>query len=107
MRPIATLELPWKYNLRNVSCIPEGIYELALHNSSKFGRCFKVCDVHNREAILIHAGNTTRDTEGCILVGLKFGHIRGEEAVLNSKQTLNQLFGTLKLVTEELILQIL
>lgn len=107
LRPIATLELPWKDNERNVSCVPCGTYELSLHVSSRFGRCFAVNGVQNRDGILIHPGNTKKDTEGCILVGYKFGYILGEEAVLNSKEAMNQLFGELKLVTEELILQIL
>lgn len=107
LRPIVTLEPPWKDNLRNQSCVPRGTYELGLHVSSKFGRCFILQDVPNRDAILIHAGNTRKDTEGCILVGYKFGYILGEEAVVNSKQMMNELFGYLKLVTEDIILQIL
>ena len=107
LRPIVTLEPPWKNNQRNISCVPTGAYELSLHNSSRFGRCFILDGVPNRDGILIHSGNTRKDTEGCILVGYKFGYILGEEAVLNSKEALNQIFGELKLVTEELILQIL
>ena len=32
-----TIELPWRENRRNVSCIPEGRYELQPRISKKFG----------------------------------------------------------------------
>lgn len=107
LRPLVTLELPWKDNLRNVSCVPRGTYELVLHESPKFGRVFLLKNVPSRDNILIHPGNTVRDTEGCILLGLKFGHILGDEAVVSSRQAVNQLFNLLKFVTEDILLQIL
>ena len=64
-----TLELPWRENQKQVSCIPAGQYQIALYNSVKFGPCFQVLDVPGRDAILIHAGNYNRDTHGCILPG--------------------------------------
>lgn len=102
-----TLEPPWKDNQRNISCVPRGTYELSLHTSSRFGKCFLLNGVPNRDSILIHPGNVRKDTEGCILIGFKFGYILGEEAVLESKQAMNQLWTTLKLVTDEMLLQII
>ena len=65
----ATLEPPWRDNLPNVSCIPQGIYNVIRHQSPSKGDCFKVLDVQGREDILFHVGNYPVDTKGCILVG--------------------------------------
>lgn len=65
-----TLELPWLSNDRNVSCIPEGFYPAWKAKSSKFGDVFYIDHVPARSGILIHSGNTIRDTRGCILAGL-------------------------------------
>lgn len=74
-KPIAvTLELPWKDNARNISCIPQERYKCVRVNSRKFGETFQLIDVPNREGILIHWGNTIKDTEGCILLGTGIGN---------------------------------
>lgn len=67
---VYTLEEPWKENARRVSCIPAGEYRCKDFSGMKFQDVWQVLNVPNRDAILIHAGNTIRDTEGCILVGL-------------------------------------
>lgn len=68
------------------TCIPEGTYEVKLltsghHNyeyaSGQYGKIIKemhkgmlwLQNVPNFQGILIHIGNTDKDTEGCILVG--------------------------------------
>lgn len=62
-----TLELPWKENQNNISCIPEGKYELRPRYSKKFKRHLKVMDVFGRSLILIHpANNALEELEGCI-----------------------------------------
>ena len=35
-----SLELPWKGNLKNVSCVPAGSYTVEKYISGRFGRCF-------------------------------------------------------------------
>jgi hypothetical protein len=62
-------------------CIKAGIYSITLGPSPKFlgssdpwerqmGRCIPhVNNVPDRQYILIHWGNTAKDTEGCVLVG--------------------------------------
>lgn len=89
-RPMfVTLEDKWRENERLVSCIPKGKYKVVIHNSPKFGRVYKVLDVPGRSEILIHAGNTHKDTHGCILLGLMYGTIGTETAILSSKAALN------------------
>jgi Family of unknown function (DUF5675) len=67
---VYTLEQPWRNNEHDVSCIPLGEYLCISHNSPHFHDVWEVNDVPGRTAILIHAGNTVKDTHGCILVGL-------------------------------------
>lgn len=64
-----TLELPWKENQRNVSCIPVGTYVCRRALSPRFNETFEITGVRGRDHILFHSGNKTRDTEGCVLVG--------------------------------------
>lgn len=65
-----TLEEPWRQNKRSISCIPAGLYQCVPHTGNNFKDVWHVTGVMGRDAILIHAGNTLKDTEGCILVGL-------------------------------------
>lgn len=89
-----TLELPWKDNLKRVSCIPSGTYNVVKHHSPKFGKCFWVKDVPGRSEILIHTGNYHKDVLGCILVGddFKDSNKDGRLDVINSKKTLEKLY---------------
>ena len=69
-----TLENPWMDNIRNVSCIPEGVYDVRLRYPRESGTRdylhLLVKGVPDRTYILFHIGNTPKDTSGCILVGL-------------------------------------
>lgn len=73
-----TLELPDLGNQQNISCIPEGKYEVHRIYSPKFGKCFHLQDVPGRSEILIHKGNYNKDTHGCILVGMCRADINGD-----------------------------
>lgn len=73
-----TLELPDLGNQQNISCIPEGKYEVHRIYSPKFGKCFHLQDVPGRSEILIHKGNYNKDTHGCILVGMGLADINGD-----------------------------
>lgn len=90
-----TCEDPWNDNKNNISCIPEGVYQCRPHSGAKYKNVWWVEDVPKRSAILIHQGNTTKNTEGCILVGDRLGTVGGRPAVLNSVATLNMLRATL------------
>ena len=62
-----SIELPWLQNLRNVSCIPEGRYELSKQFHPKYGDHLRVMDVPGRDGILVHpASDAKRDLRGCI-----------------------------------------
>ena len=61
------IELPWLNNKRNISCIPEGEYELIHRFSPKFKHHLMVTNVNNRSFILFHVGNNAKlDLKGCI-----------------------------------------
>lgn len=90
-----TAEDLWKDNEKQVSCVPTGRYVIRRHDSPKFGMCYAVDNVPDRSHILIHAGNTHQDTHGCILVGLQFGVLKGESAILRSKDAMVLLMGSL------------
>ena len=101
----STLELPDKDNKKRISCIPEGTYQVTGRISEKFGHHLLVNDVYNRDLILIHSGNYTSQTNGCILVGSGHTDINrdGIMDVVNSKATLERL---LKLAKTPLTLEI-
>lgn len=86
-----TLELPWRFNDKNVSCIPAGSYSVIKANSPRFGECFYFRDVPARSGILIHVGNSVGDTRGCVLVGLD----TDDKNVLQSRLAMDRLLSVL------------
>ena len=62
-----TIELPWINNQRNISCIPEGKYEVIPRFSKKFKHHLILKNVKHRSFILIHPANDAkRDLQGSI-----------------------------------------
>jgi hypothetical protein len=52
------------------SAIPAGEYDVILDHSKRFNRYLpRILGVPNFEGIRIHMGNSSLDTEGCILLG--------------------------------------
>ena len=102
---LQTLERPWIFNERKVSCIPTGTYLVKRHVSPKFGQCLKVQDVKGRSDILFHSGNVVNDTLGCILVGLSAGSADDSDTAMiyNSRKAMAVL---LALVDKEIVLHI-
>jgi len=86
-----TLELPWKGNQPNVSCIPTGVYKVTPYSGSRFVDVYRVNDVPDRTAILFHIGNKASEIEGCILVGMDAGELSGDKAVLSSGRAMEKL----------------
>lgn len=93
-----TLELPWKYNAPNISCIPHGYYKAFRRGASKgktggIGLAYEL-RVDGRSAILIHVGNTTDETEGCILVGTSYySNTDGSVEIRQSRKAYSELMG--------------
>lgn len=81
---LVTLELPWVFNEKNVSCIPVGRYQISRFDSPKHGETFQVSNVHGRSEIEFHPGNFAKDTLGCILVAEKFSDKYGASVIDDS-----------------------
>ena len=96
-----TLELPWRNNEINVSCIPCGDYICKKRYSPNFKYdCYLLEDVPGRTWIQFHRGNWAGDKSkgklsdvlGCILVGSKRAVIEEQLAIAESGKTLDELF---------------
>lgn len=68
-----TLENPVRpdgVKIPNETAIPYGTYEVIVNFSPKFKRILpRLLNVPMFDGILIHRGNSVKDTSGCILVG--------------------------------------
>lgn len=76
MKICDTLEPIWRnydggeMKIPRKSAIPEGSYRVVVTKSQRFQKYLPLLvGVPGFEGVRIHAGNTSRDTEGCILVG--------------------------------------
>lgn len=76
----STIELPWKNNQSQISCIPEGQYKLIKRYSPHFQWHLQVRDVPGRDLVLIHpANNALIELKGCIApVSVLTGPGKGE-----------------------------
>ena len=93
-----TLEPTWRdyehgaYKIKGKSAIPEGRYAVVISYSPKFKQWLPLLlggPEFNRKwsGIRIHAGNSAKDTQGCILVGEN----KEVGKVLNSRKWLYEL----------------
>lgn len=92
-----TLELPWKDNKNDVSCIPAGRYKGRKIVSPSNGNCIEIMDVVNRTHIQIHSANYVRQLLGCIAVGKTMQDINNDGLldVTSSRNTLDELLALL------------
>ena len=60
-QPIATLE-------HSQYLIPEGIYNVTMTHSPRFGKIMPLIDVPKRAGIRIHIGSKPQHSTGCVLV---------------------------------------
>lgn len=96
-------DLPEEEKIYSQTAIPAGTYKITLNIvSPKYslrksydwcrGRLPRLLNVPFFDGILIHAGNTAKDSAGCILVGEN----KEKGKVLNSMATLKRLYKVLK-----------
>ena len=88
----------------SITAIPRGTYEVTLdvvspkYSTNAFykqvcnGKVPRLLNVKGFEGILIHAGNTNKDSAGCLLVGVN--KVKGQ--VINSRETFTKLYKALK-----------
>jgi len=75
------------------TAIPAGTYKVSISFSNRFKRDLPILlNVPNYEGVRIHPGNTSADTEGCILVG----ESRSKDFIGNSKKAFDKLFLKIK-----------
>ena len=86
-----TLEETWLDNMRRESCIPEGVYTVRKYSGTKYKDVWQIYGVPNRTAILIHWGNTERNTAGCVLMGRYFAKFGDRHGVADSRKTIDML----------------
>lgn len=75
------------------TAIPYGIYEIKWTYSPRFKKYTpQLMNVPSFEGIRIHAGNTSADTEGCLILGKN----KQVGKVLNSRATINKFYPIIK-----------
>ena len=103
--PVTTacvLELPWKDNIRDISCIPADTYVLEKRNVSwskfKYEHLW-IKDVPNRGSILAHIANYLHQIQGCQAVGSYFSG----DAISKSKKAFDHI---MKFLPEKTVIKI-
>lgn len=75
------------------TAIPYGIYEIKWTYSPRFKKYTpQLMNVPSFEGIRIHAGNTSADTEGCLILGKN----KQVGKVINSRATINKFYPIIK-----------
>lgn len=79
--------------IHSKTAIPYGIYEIKWTYSPRFKKYTpQLINVPSFEGIRIHAGNTSADTEGCLILGKN----KQVGKVLNSRDTINKFYPIIK-----------
>jgi len=96
------LELPYRNNKPNISCIPTGEYKVSLRFSPHFKKkLYHIKNVPHRSFILFHGANFAGDVtksyqthlQGCITLGKRVGKSKNkygimQKCVLSSRQAI-------------------
>ncbi len=110
-----SIELPWHSNQHQISCVPEGRYELKKRYSPKFGWHLQLINVPDRDLILVHPANDAiKELKGCIApVSILTAEGKGSESrkalekiitmVFPELEKGNKVFITIKSVQHESI----
>lgn len=90
--------------IKHNTAIPTGRYRITMNVvSPKYKKIMpRILDVKGFDGILIHSGNTEKDTSGCILVGEN----KEKGMVLNSRNTFARLFNILKNTKEDIFITV-
>jgi len=105
-----------KIKKAGVTAIPTGIYKIVMnvispkYSQVKYqkqygyinGKLPRLVNVKGYDGILIHIGNTAKDTDGCILVGEN--KVKGQ--VINSTDTFKRLYKKLEEAKDEITIEI-
>lgn len=82
-----------KWKVQNQTAIPMGTYDVIIRPSNHFQRDMPhIEDVSDYTDVLIHWGNTEKDTDGCILVGSR----QGTGAIFDSRVAFEALFAKIQ-----------
>ena len=93
LRQDMQLEEIKKKKVYGQTAIPRGSYECVYTYSNRFKKMLPLLkDVPGFDGIRIHSGNSAKDTDGCILVGLNLK----KGMVLNSREWTNKLVSKMK-----------
>ena len=77
------------------TAIPAGTYTVVLSYSNRFKKVMpEIQNVPNFTGVRIHCGNSSKDTEGCLLVGKWDG--KTENWISDSKNSYNKLYPLLE-----------
>lgn len=93
-----------KLKVKGETAIPTGIYKVTVTYSPKYKKNMPLINnVKGYSGIRIHSGNTSKDTEGCLILGrnTKVG------MVTESRKTYNAFFKRLQQTKERIIIDIM
>lgn len=91
-----TIELPWRDNAPQISCIPKGEYHVVWSKSPRMRKwTYEILNVAGRGGIRMHSGNYAGDRSrgylssslGCPILGKTVGKLQNQTAVLCSRPT--------------------
>jgi len=86
--PVSSWKVP------GATAIPTGVYKVVVDFSNHFQKDLPhVLDVEGFEGIRIHSGNSDKDTEGCILLGMNWA---GNDWISNSTIALGKFMTMLQ-----------
>ena len=90
-----TLEKIQELKIKGKTAIPAGSYQVIITWSNRFKRNLPlVKNVPGYDGIRIHPGNTSNDTDGCLLLGTE----AKEDMVLNSREAFAALLAKIESV---------
>lgn len=101
-----TIELEWKNNAANVSCVPMGFYTIKFEWSPKFNmNLWELKGVPGRSEAKIHVANYYTEIQGCIAVGDMHTKLNSDPYpdVRNSRNTLERLHNVMDGTTSSTI----